>query len=304
MVARACLLCLVVFTLPIPLHADTLEPEEESLEAHFPLVPQALLKRYITAAQETDLHLVAQALRRDTVEPKRKEWSQAVGLHVDVEYTDFLGELTENGEERAVQLDETSAYLEFDRVELPHGEDFHLTVILLVVRNEEGDQAYYRIPANALEELRFEFAAEVTLRDRLSERIGHLVVRDESMLKVLERLCGRAEVDYLAAQHGGQVSVTLSIRDRSIYDCLRMAARVAGLEVRVSSRISSAISWSEAFNAYLNRDFLNAWNRLEPAITDPMSALEYRIREAGKESSGERQLVELREQTKESRRSR
>lgn len=228
----------------------------EDLNAKFPLAPPELIARYIKEAKADQHYAFADALRVDQVRAASLEWSKDLGVHLEVKGSPFL-RLLARGSSVRTRVAEPGQLRLLEEVFLPTlrtdesgiwRSGPNISILALRVEGEAGEEPrVYRVEPGSMEELSFEVATRLGVISPFNVVQERYSAKGVSLGQVVEELCLQAGVEEIAFRTdlADEAKVRLELRNRTIRECLDLAARVAGLTVRYNGSKSPSDRWIE-----------------------------------------------------------
>lgn len=287
LIAFATVLTLLLATQPSMQGSDEMPDDEAFLgesddEDRIPDVPKEVLSEFLNEVKSSQYYAIAKRLTVEDVEVAAHQLSSELGWDVEVRINSFWREnVLENDE-----LYSHNYTLYLDDIEVG---EFYKDVILLQ-HNEENEE--FIVHHSLLEELDFPFAAEVTIKHPLNEIKEHFSAVNRPLSMLVDDLCSEGDIDYaIRSDLAGEINLNLSLRGRSVLECLEFAAQAAGWQVKLTTkeepivwlRDSSVYTFDDIGEIWANREILNLrlgedspWR-----IETPVDALRYRVWEEG-----------------------
>ena len=254
----------------------------DKLDEERPEVSDEVWQKYLKQIKSLPNYQIARRLQVETVKPELLKWAESLGLEPEVHSFSYLGHLMGAGFATGTLSTESWG------------------PVALVVLDAEK---YYRVSPKKLIELNFRYVGSVVLRHPLNEIKSRFTVNGERLLAAVESLCG-SEIDYVAGTGAETVFVTLSLRGRSVLECLRLAAAATAHRVEIRDRNvlknvhDVEVPFELVVETYLSRELLNEIGDLDtlkplPKIETPLDALKSLIERRAKELENDRKTVLL-----------
>lgn len=254
---------------------DSRIPWEEYFPTHWPEAPAELLPAYIDAVKASPAYAMAHALRRDAADQEMGTWRETQGFVLATRHVPFPRLL--EGEEFAGT---DGAIYALDRINTRDLSDLggvtdipsSLEFLELKVMSA-GRESRYRVNLVQLRDLNFGTFFSTTVQCPLYERIDRQTVHNMPLTKVIDDLCRRAGVGFsYSATEAKGITVTQELQDRTIKECLEMAARAADFTV-----VYDGITTSDVITVKVVREKLMEYRqKMDPkddALITPMNVL-------------------------------
>jgi|GEM_PF-7041004 len=253
-----------------------------------PITPD-VLSALIEELQGAQRYKLAKLLDIGAVTSASEELKQAFGWNVKMRTTTYLREhLIDQG-----GIETRNFYVEFESFEIG---DYYKQVIVVTdlrEREESSDDSYFIVDYAQLSAIDFDYAAELIVMHPLNEIKPSFSAVNRPFDLLVDALCKEGDVDYaIRSDLANDIHLNLSLRGRSVLDCLQFASQAAGWQVRIEgvgrNPSTDAVVFNGSIDAldeigeiWANREFVNIG--LGPdspwRIDTPVDALRYAARE-------------------------
>lgn len=190
-------------------------------------LPEEILSEVLELLYQREHGDYLRALDPEAFRKAAKEWEKQVGLPVKIKaYSPFFdSNLTYLNQRRYVTLANGASVW----VKQPRDSTAEFAVVLV---DSRGSKAVYAIANESFAKRDFAYVGDVTIIDPVNVRLEDFSTRGESLLDLTMRLCKLGKLDYSIPEDLlDRAKVTLKLRNKSIADCLKVAARAAGFRV-------------------------------------------------------------------------
>lgn len=219
-------------------------PWEDYFPTNWPEAPAEVLPAYIDAVKGSPTYAMAHALRRDATEQEMGTWREIREFVMATRYVPFPRLLEGVGFPGA-----DGATYEFNRIstrdlaDLDGVTDIPSSVEFLELKVESGGrESRYRVSLARLRDLNFGTFFSATVQSPLYELKDRHSVNNLPLMEVVDSLCRQAGVGFsYSATKAKGILVTQELQDRTIKDCLEMAARAADFTVVYDGITSSEV---------------------------------------------------------------
>ncbi|MDC1142500.1 hypothetical protein OAU50_05375 [Planctomycetota bacterium] len=251
-----------------------------------------LVADFIAAVRASEFFDVATALKPEVVADALSDLKESDKADVKLQKESFLNRLADDGMQFTVGSCVWS--LDYDSVGVTRHVSRRAIFLRTHVSNRDENgrtirKTYkYEVKASDLKQLNFEILENVTVRHPLRRVLATHEVNNMSLTDVIADLCIEGGVGFsIRADVADSLHVSQRLHNRTIYECLCMAANTSGWDVEIDAGEDSdsyaedaPIYFSDVFEAYVSRDTINVVDNLENPIESHLGALQYLVKQA------------------------